>query len=201
MSHTCLWSHFQRPLQAPYSLARPSSETSGASRLCSHRSARSEGLQVGCRRRWWPLSTTRLSCPAAGGGADRTALLMRASLLSCPTACRPILPVTCRSGYCQATKSKPWGLLNHGKAVQASSTQTHCMAAEEVVAAFATKLFIRSEAEARRPVVLLSGERTNVYGVLEKHLRWGGAHRSPPVPQGRQKRQAVHVLEACMCPV
>lgn len=45
------------------------------------------------------------------------------------------------------------------------------MAAEEVVAAFATKLFIRSEAEARRPVVLLSGERTNVYGVLEKHFR------------------------------
>lgn len=50
------------------------------------------------------------------------------------------------------------------------------MAAEEVVAAFATKLFIRSEAEARRPVVLLSGERTNVYGVLEKHFRWAGDH-------------------------
>ncbi|KAL4448314.1 hypothetical protein ABPG75_005533 [Micractinium tetrahymenae] len=45
------------------------------------------------------------------------------------------------------------------------------MAAEEVVGAYATKLFIRSEAEARRPVVLLSGERTNVYGVLEKHFR------------------------------
>lgn len=53
-----------------------------------------------------------------------------------------------------------------------ASTGAHHMAAEEVVAAFATKLFIRSEAEARRPVVLLSGERTNVYGVLEKHFRW-----------------------------
>ena len=38
------------------------------------------------------------------------------------------------------------------------------MAAEEVVGAYAAALFIRSEAEIRRPVVLLSGERTNVYG-------------------------------------
>lgn len=45
------------------------------------------------------------------------------------------------------------------------------MAAEEVVAAYASLLFIRSEAEIRRPVVLLTGERTNVYGVLEKHFR------------------------------
>lgn len=45
------------------------------------------------------------------------------------------------------------------------------MAAEEVVGAYASALFIRSEAEIRRPVVLLSGERTNVYGVLEKHFR------------------------------
>lgn len=45
------------------------------------------------------------------------------------------------------------------------------MAAEEVVAAYAQQLFIRSEAEARRPVVLLSGERTNVYSVLERNFR------------------------------
>ena len=43
--------------------------------------------------------------------------------------------------------------------------------ADEVVAAYATKLFIRSEAEIRRPVVLLTGERTNVFGVLEKHFK------------------------------
>jgi hypothetical protein len=48
------------------------------------------------------------------------------------------------------------------------------VSAEEVVAAYATQLFIRSEAEARRPVVLLSGERTNVYSVLERHFRWAG---------------------------
>lgn len=43
--------------------------------------------------------------------------------------------------------------------------------ADEVVAAYASALFIRSEADIRRPVVLLTGERTNVYGVLEKHFR------------------------------
>lgn len=45
------------------------------------------------------------------------------------------------------------------------------MSAEQVVAAYAKELFIRSEAEIKRPVVLLSGERTNIYGVLEKHMR------------------------------
>jgi hypothetical protein len=45
------------------------------------------------------------------------------------------------------------------------------MAAEQVVSAYATALFVRSEAEIKRPVVLLSGERTNIYGVLEKHMR------------------------------
>jgi hypothetical protein len=39
------------------------------------------------------------------------------------------------------------------------------------VACYAKALFIRSEAEIRRPVVLLSDQRTNVYGVLEK-VRW-----------------------------
>lgn len=45
------------------------------------------------------------------------------------------------------------------------------MAAEEVVLCYAAQLCIRSEAEIKRPVVLLSNERTNVYGVLEKHFR------------------------------
>lgn len=45
------------------------------------------------------------------------------------------------------------------------------MAAEDVVAAYCAAMFIRTESEIKRPIVVLSGERTNIFGVLEKHFR------------------------------
>ena len=79
------------------------------------------------------------------------------------------------------------------------------MAAEEVVAQYCAQLFIRTEAQILRPVVLLTGERTNVYQVLVRHFAetalppserfWRAvrSHWAPPLDTWRPRVNGVQL--------